>query len=595
MPFSTLDKNWSNLAQYYNTETNGKFSNPGNVTYTSKPFTPGLRYNTGDFDDGLIRGGAINAGISILKDTERVGKFFFSTKGILFTVKQLGLQQANPQLESEFPGTNSILDSTKWYSPLNTLIQVPVNAIGGHFTRHGLVPRGSVGFFNGSSQGNGGYNYEAIATLNNDRTKTVKLIGGNANRLVDHYSTIILNPSGQQNLLKYGGGAASVYGLGRTEINTTKIRTTFGDSLSDNLELKLNGFRLFSNIRINAATQADLNSTLANQLYNSPLYKNRVNAGDGNGNLETSYDIESRIGVSSGNKTTRDYDYVDGFAGDTDVLFVSKETTKYNVDSINVITVTDSKTFYDNSLTSNNDPKLPPWTLEKGNQNIDGKFGRDIIKFRFEFLNNDNPISGGAINTDVLAFRAYLDDFQDGMNAKWDSYRYMGRGEEFYVYNGFTRDISLAFTIYAHTPEEMAPIYKKLNYLLSTFTPDYSKNGKMRGNIGYLTVGDYLYRQPGVFTDIKLSGMLDTHWEIAYNGPEVGGVNQYEVPKHIKATLSFKPIHTFLPRKAQYKDGASVFNTPFVTIDKKAYPTQAGQRKNSKGEIIKDASNKYLD
>jgi len=597
MPFSTLDKNWSNLAQYYNTETNGKFSNPGNVTYTSKPFTPGLRYNTGDFDDGLIRGGAINAGISILKDTERVGKFFFSTKGILFTVKQLGLQQANPQLESEFPGTNSILDSTKWYSPLNTLIQIPVNAIGGHFTRHGLVPRGSVGFFNGSSQGNGGYNYEAIATLNNDRTKTVKLIGGNANRLVDHYSTIILNPSGQQNLLKYGGGAASVYGLGRTEINTTKIRTTFGGGYNtDNLELKLNGFRLFSNVSINAATQADLNSTLANQLYNSPLYKNRVNAGDGNGNLETSYDIESRIGVSSGNRTTKEYDYVDSFTGGNyDFQLISKETTKYNVDSINVITVTDSKTFYDNSLTSNNDPKLPSWALEKGNQNIDGKFGRDIIKFRFEFLNNDNPISGGAINTDVLAFRAYLDDFQDGMNAKWDSYRYMGRGEEFYVYNGFTRDISLAFTIYAHTPEEMAPIYKKLNYLLSTFTPDYSKNGKMRGNIGYLTVGDYLYRQPGVFTDIKLSGMLDTHWEIAYNGPEVGGVNQYEVPKHIKATLSFKPIHTFLPRKAQYKDGASVFNTPFVTIDKKAYPSQAGQRKNSKGEIIKDASNKYLD
>jgi hypothetical protein len=36
----------------------------------------------------------------------------------------------------------------------------------------------------------------------------------------------------------------------------------------------------------------------------------------------------------------------------------------------------------------------------------------------------------------------------------------------------------------------------------------------MRGNIGYLTVGDYLYRQPGVFTDIKLSGMLDANWEI---------------------------------------------------------------------------------
>jgi hypothetical protein len=91
----------------------------------------------------------------------------------------------------------------------------------------------------------------------------------------------------------------------------------------------------------------------------------------------------------------------------------------------------------------------------------------------------------------------------------------------------------------------------------------------MRGNIGYLTVGDYLYRQPGVFTDIKLSGFLDTHWEIALNDPENGSdVGQYETPKHIKVALSFKPIHTFLPRRA-YKDTLS--KVPFITRDKAAY------------------------
>jgi hypothetical protein len=156
-----------------------------------------------------------------------------------------------------------------------------------------------------------------------------------------------------------------------------------------------------------------------------------------------------------------------------------------------------------------------------------------------------------------------LDDFNDGMTAKWDPYRYMGRGEEFYVYNGFTRDISVSFTLFAHSEAEMKPLYNKLNYLMSTFTPDYTPSGKMRGNIGYLTVGDYIYRQPGVFTDIKLSGLLDTHWEIALK--EDGNVDdtQYEVPKLIKVALSFKPIHTFLPKTGK--------NVPFITPDDVAY------------------------
>jgi hypothetical protein len=119
----------------------------------------------------------------------------------------------------------------------------------------------------------------------------------------------------------------------------------------------------------------------------------------------------------------------------------------------------------------------------------------------------------------------------------------MGRGEDFYVYDGFTRDISIAFTIYAHSPEEMWPLYKKLNYLLSTFAPDYNADNKMRGNIAYLTVGDYLSKQPGIFTDIKLSGMMDTHWETNFND------DKFQAPKHIKVSLSFKPIHTVLPRK----------------------------------------------
>ena len=591
MPFSTLDKNWSNLASYYNSVDNGKFNNPGNVTFTTKPEYPRLRY-TG-FDDGLIRGGATNVGISVIRDSERIGKFLISPKGLLFIGKQFGLQRTNPQLEK--PSDDAInLNPTRFYSPLNTALQVPINAIGGHIIRHGIRPVGGVGFLKGSSLNVTGFSYEKIVRSNNAKQAVISLDqpDKNPNRLARLFSTAIEKPFGSIELFDYNGGANSLYGLGKTSINTTNVRTTL--SLVDSfIPSKFNNFVPFYSEKIARAKQWDINSSLGNNLWESPLYRNRVNKSDGKSNdLDTSYDIESRIGVSSGDKINTEYKY-DSFTGD----FSTIETKKYNVDSINVITVTDSTTFYNNSLKSNNDPNLPSWTLEKGDQNVDGKFGRDIVKFRFEFLNNDNPIAGGAINTDVLAFRAYINEFSDGMNAKWDSYRYMGRGEEFYVYNGFTRDISLGFTIYAHSPQEMAPIYKKLNYLLSTFTPDYSANGKMRGNIGYLTVGDYLYRQPGVFTDIKLSGLLETHWEIALDSPEGGeGKNQYEVPKHINVNMSFKPIHTFLPRKAKYKEGKAQYNTPFITVDKKAYPAYAGQViDKANPEKNKSASNKYLD
>ena len=199
------------------------------------------------------------------------------------------------------------------------------------------------------------------------------------------------------------------------------------------------------------------------------------------------------------------------------------------------------------------------------NKNVNGNFARDIIKFRLEFLDNDSPVSGGSTNTDVLAFRAYINDFNDGIDAKWDAYRYMGRGEEFYVYNGFSRDISVSFTIFAHSKAEMKPIYNKLNYLMSTFTPDYNENLKMRGNIGYLTVGDYVYRQPGIFTSMRLGNMIDANWEIALNEPEGGNdSNQYELPKYLTVTLQFKPIHSFLPRRNSRRVGSKA---KFITRD----------------------------
>jgi hypothetical protein len=574
MPFSNLNNAWSNLAPYYNSvNSNGSFSNPNNVTYTQKPEQPTLKFTS--FDDGLVRGGVVNAGLASVRDTARVGNFLKSPKGLVWVAKQVGLQKSNPRLEQPQDFRTLSNNNTQLYNlGLNTLTQIPLNAFGGHIIRHGVLPVGGVGFLEGSSLENvKGYNYEKIVTDNNilqgDTIGFFKgyssgdYYGKNPNRLVQYLSIINNNDTGVINLLEYNGGSESVYGIGKTRINTTNTRTTIGKSiLTPGFEKNLNGFSPLTNDQIILAPQADLDSVLTVQLENSPLINNYTSA---------SLNIEARIGTSA------------------------KRKSNSNVDAINVINVTDSSTFYGNSLKSNNDPSLPKDLLNKGDKEVDGYFGRDIIKFRIEFLNNDLPVTSNLeLNTDVLAFRAYLNEFSDGMNARWNSYRYMGRGEDFYVYDGFTRDISVGFTLYAHSPEEMKPIYSKLNYLMSSFAPDYAYN-KMRGNIGYLTVGDYIYRQPGIFTDIKLSGMLESNWEISLDKNNPIDKTQYEVPKHINVALSFKPIHTFLPRRVQKGKFA---NAPFVTIDKKAYPAQAGEKwdlNKKPPTLLTPASNKYLD
>jgi predicted heme/steroid binding protein len=532
MPFLTLDNTWSDLAKSYN------------QNFNNKPSIPSIRYT--NFDDGLIRGGLLNVGISSVRDTARIGKFFASGRGVLFLAKQVGLQLSNPKLEQPSGSSTDFISSlsnnnTRLYNlGLNTLAQIPINAIGGHIIRHGITPVGGVGFLEGDSLSIQGYNYEKIAITNNKNGK---------NRLTGYLNKIIQNPKGNTELLNYNGGPGSAYGIiGKTVINTTNQRTTlslvdknktvkniFGSVIMDYKPPIYNGFNILTNDEISKATQASLTSNLETQLSGSILPYNTKISG---------YNIEKRIGTS----------------------------TKNNIDSINAITIVNSKVFYDNSKNPNFEVK-EKWALYTSGSDISGNFGQDIIKFRIEFLNNDLPTVDKTINTDVLAFRAYLDDFNDGMNAKWSPYRYMGRGEEFYVYEGFTRDISVAFTLNANSEIEMKPIYRKLNYLMSSFTPDYSSGGRMRGNIGYLTVGDYLYRQPGIFTDIKLSGMLDTGWEIGLN--ENGLANgQYEVPKYIKVVLSFKPIHTFLPRRAKYTNGVKDrnINVPFITPDRKSYP-----------------------
>lgn len=95
------------------------------------------------FDDGIIRGGAVTQAERILQDVFRLGKWTASVKGLMFNIKQLGLQAMNPVVDlNPLKPESGIfgVSSTLVYNPLTMLVNVASARAGIHLARHGLFP-----------------------------------------------------------------------------------------------------------------------------------------------------------------------------------------------------------------------------------------------------------------------------------------------------------------------------------------------------------------------------------------------------------------------------------------------------------------------
>lgn len=204
---------------------------------------------------------------------------------------------------------------------------------------------------------------------------------------------------------------------------------------------------------------------------------------------------------------------------------------------------------------------------------------QDTVPFKIVKIDN----SGQGNNT-YIHFRAYIEGLSDAYKADWGSIKYMGRGENFYFYNGFDREISFKFQVPVLSKYEQKQVYAKLNYLASLCAPDYSQGGFMRGNIIKLTIGDYIIDTPGIFSGITYAINDDAGWDIArgekgnkitINEGDTGG---YIMPRLIDVSgFSFKPIHNFIPKTVDEnyintKNGAYL-DAPFISYGKQSGET----------------------
>jgi len=511
--------------------------------------------------------GGLYAVRAAAEDTIRIRKFLTDfPKGSNFTSKQVALQKSNPLIET---GINGGRINTRTYN-LNTnlLLSVATAGTGVNYPRAGATP----------------------LTLLDDDQKYMSIVGKKPkeeNRLVNLHTTKILNQPANLSLLErlgispdefqimnYSGGPGSLYGDGETTIfratdykgetiNTNRDKPEYiriSDPLSFNV-LGASNFlkKYYSGEELNQKLGIfEVSGTIRNEITNNDREKNT---------FQTFYSTLSY------DKIIKKQQYIIGtsltdFRGEIEPSG-SVFSRNYSDPQIPMITrigigspgarPRELRTNINSVFAEGQDQvNLIPIVHKKYSDNPEDEPGsRDLIKFLFETIDNNN------INyTNRTHFRAFLKGFNDNHNADWSGKRYAGRGENLFTYQVYDRRINFNFTMSPQSKQEMKPLYQKLNYLASTLCADYSPgDGFMRGNIHRLTIGEYLYRMPGIITNLNFNIDDNYPWEIKMDQPEEGfDMDMMELPQLISVSVSFIPILDTLARTG--------YKTPLIMSDK---------------------------
>lgn len=447
-------------------------------------------------------------------DQLRISKFLKDgAKGPAFLKKQVELQRTNPRME-----TTQGYQSTSFGSIPNTWIYDP----SGKNLLTAVLSSGTG--YRPDRIGINGFQFQNFyaATIQKQFT-TVN--GKDRNRLLAFYQTKMYNSSrevvfsdpnlyntlgmslNKGILFDYVQGPGSTYGVGKTTIRRATDTTLVSNILTltyDQIKRqKTNGtnslFQNVSEIQDFRAQVASPSQKAKSWNFAKNSIQNKMNAGNPG---------DPRI--SRLNKTFTSY----------------VQSTDVGIDKLNA---------------------LMPFKTSDDIGPFYNQYSKDIVKFGFEAISNDNPSQ-----TTALVFRAFLSSITDNNSAEYNSFKYLGRGENFRTYQGFDRTISFSFKIFAQSRPELRPMYEKLNYLTSQVYPDYSpKTSAMRAPIIKLTIGDYLYRTPGFLESVNITIEDNSSWEIVSLEGEKSDRAVAQLPHYLNVSISFKPIMDILPRRAQ--------------------------------------------
>jgi len=530
--------------------------------------------NTGG-PDFLVRGGTLVSG-RIVDDVSRLTKLLLS-KGTDFTVKQNLLSRLSVATQTSIPFVNQGA-----YTPAQTILEAAGVATGLHLPLF-------------LSSGN---YYDTVQVQRNLDAININ------NRLFSLYETKIQNKAvslpglkgfesiNPEVIMSYGGGPEAPLGAGKTKILFADQRTgtnnpAFKTAAFKYGELKTDGQPGLEGIRAKATFfgASFSNDTIYGQIkkVSNLAISGSIAILSTNANVTLpSEDIkppvekylfsEAQILASEPNQQNASAPVADFretlindqlYGADAKKLLISTPYKNYNL--VSTFGVADAgninrkRNGYYNTSTENITSRRYADKINVSPISIGNTYTPkdDLIPFYVTILGFNEPIDPDFPNSNAyivgenrtVQFRAYIDSFSDNYSAAWSDFRFMGRGENFYTYNGYTRTVNMSFTIYAHTYPEIKNQYSRLNYLVSSLSPSYSGVGIMRGNFAKMTVGDYLIDTPGIISNINVEVPTESPWETGRNQNGTLAGKSDRLPYMVRVTgLNFLPIQNSVPR-----------------------------------------------
>ena len=524
-------------------------------------------------NDFLVRGG-VRSVSAVLEDEIRLSKWFSSLRsadGLLFIAKQNILNKQRPL-------TGAAPD--RFYTPANTLLQAAVNPIGLHFAKEGIIPKID--------------DIDKYEKLTKTKYNSNKFGVENTNKLLLLYETnIIPQTSFTDTTLQFSPGI----GQGFTLYNSAGLIADLNQGLNQLRQDSLNysGFKgnlerfgISENRSLLFSYQGGPNTLISGKTTVRRVFD--TNEGFVN-NKNKKYPLEanqylvyspgmvinaSRVGATFstgfGDSGIKNFGFELNKDENNDQTGVAKNRRKQligdpvNYQQFNRTTSEgnpgkggrDRSVYYttnlkDEDLTPKDangleifqPDKITAQSLYSSNSPKNNGGLTDHIKLHIGVLDLD---STGDFKTHTwIHLRAALTNFNDNYQGNWNEFSYMGRGNKFYKYGGYTRNLTMGLDVVVSSKYEQAFVYDKLNYLASVMAPNYSNVGHMRGNIIQLTVGDYLNNVYGILTSLSYNIPNESPWDIGKkNDGSADTKNSLQLPHYIQiSNFAFTPIHSF--------------------------------------------------
>ena len=468
-------------------------------------------------DDGLIRGGIVSSTERAAFDLVRMGSFFLSVKGLLWSATQIGMQRSNTH--------------NKVWTPANFLASIGGQHIGFKPDRGGILGLDILG------------KYQLLGSPTEGKLQAPAL-----KQLYTKFGTINIG----SDLKEIQGGTDSVYGIGKTFVKRYTDSFIIGKGVISTGN-KITGLSDYTQKFFFNDLDKETEETYFKSIPTDPdelkkygvitqlekLQKfnedNKPNLTKSVGVLDDKFDIRDYQMISQGllsdladereqvgSNPVKPSDFrkkLESGRGKDDAKDYDTENieTKFNFGNPGRIVDVNGDGRKGQLESDYTAAKIKAFKLhyDKVNATKIGETETDLVNLIFK------------LGTDAsqLQFRGTVSGLAENFSPSYNEIKYSGRAEPVYVYDSFKRDISFSFKVYPTSRIEMQPLWAKLERLSTYTMPRYSGAGYTApGNDAsdselQLTIGNLYVETPMILTSLSYTYSDDTAWDLDFGLP----------------------------------------------------------------------------